>query len=373
MNRSGILIVSASTGTGHLSAAEAVRGAVVECDPQLPVEHVDLLELAPRWVRGIYGTGFEMVAARAPRVWGQVYRITDGRAEDRARWAPLAHRLLFREFRRLLLSYRWDVCVSTHFLPCQLAAGRQGLPPFATVITDFTLHKFWVNPRVRRYFVATETLAAQLRSRIPDVRVDATGIPIKSGFAAAPDRNAARAELGIAPDRRVALVMGGGLGIGVEEATEAALAAAPADVQIVAVCGRNECALGRLQARGLPDGRLRPLGYVRGMERLIAAADVVATKAGGLTTSESLALGKPLLLTRPIPGAEVGNTRAIVAEGAALAGDCEAGMREAFARVFSEPGLLERLCAAARKIGRPHSARSVVEAVRREYVRSQAA
>ena len=367
MRRPGILIVSASTGTGHMRAAEALRMAAARLDPALPVEHVDLLELAPRWVRGIYGTAYEAVAARAPRVWKQVYRITDGEAEDRARWAPLAHRLIFREFRRLVGCGRWRVCLSTHFLPCQLAAGRSGMPPFALAITDFTLHRYWVQPGVGRYFVATDTLAAELRRRIPNARVDATGIPIDAGFAAAPSREAARGELGIDPARRMALVMGGGLGIGVEEAAEAALAATPDDALVVVVCGRNEGARERLAARGLPPGRLMVHGYVNGMERFVSAADVVATKPGGLTTSEALALGKPLLLTRPIPGAEEGNTRALVSEGAALAGRNAAEVRSAFGRVFTEPGLLDRLSGAARRIGRPESATAVVRAVCSEY------
>ena len=363
MSGTGILIVSASTGTGHLRAADALKGAFAELDPALPVEHVDLLALAPRWVRGIYGTGYEMVAARAPGLWKGIYRATDGPSHDRAHWAPLAHRILFREFRRLLASGRWQACVSTHFLPSQLAAGRPGLPPVSMVITDFTLHRVWVNPRVARYFVATDTLAADLRRRVPGARVDATGIPVACALSRAPSRGDARAALGLAPGRPTALVIGGGLGIGVEEAALAALAAAPPDAQVVAVCGRNQTAKARLEGMGVSPERLRVFGYVGGMERFLAAADVVATKPGGLTTSEALALGKPLLLTRPIPGAEEGNTRALLAEGAALAAFDDASARAAFARLFGEPEVLERLSAAARRIGRPDSALSVARAV----------
>jgi processive 1,2-diacylglycerol beta-glucosyltransferase len=373
MNRhSGLLIVSASTGTGHLRAADALREAALARDPAAAVEHVDLLELAPRWVRSVYGAGYEMVAARAPGLWKGIYRLTDGE-RDHALWAPLARATLFREFRRLLESRRWDAVVSTHFLPGQLAAGRRGLPPFTMVITDFTLHRYWVQPRVRRYCVATETLAAELRGRIPGARVEATGIPIAPSIAAAPSRAEARAALGLEVERPVALVVGGGLGIGVEEAAEAALASTPADVQVVAVCGRNEAARARLSALGIDEARLRVRGFERGMERWLAAADVVATKPGGLTTSEALALGRPLLLTRPIPGAEEGNTRAVVAEGAALAARDEAEMRSAFARLFADPGLLERLSDAARRIGRPRAAEAVLDAVARDHAGTAAA
>lgn len=362
-----VLIVSASTGTGHVRAAEALRAAFGEADPMLRVEHVDLLTLAPRWVRSLYGTGFEMIAARAPRVWKGIYDLTDGAAHDRARWAPAAHRVLFRAFRDLLRARPWSVCLCTHFLPCQLAAGRPGFPPFALTITDLTLHRVWVQPGARRYFVATSALADELRPRAHGAAVEVTGIPIDPAVACVPGRREARAEWQLDEERPVALVAGGGLGIGVEDATHAALRGADPSATIVAVCGRNDAARARLESLRLPPGRLRVHGYVRGLPSLMSAADVVATKAGGLSVSEALALGRPLLLTRPIPGAEEGNTRALVRSGAALAGRGDGEMRDAFARVFSEPGLLPRLAAAAAGLGRPFAARAVVESVRREY------
>lgn len=363
-----VLIVSAANGTGHLRAAEAVREAFAVSDPSLHVEHVELLSIAPRWVRAFYGSLFESMVARAPRLWKEIYRFTDGEGHNRAYWGPIAHRTLFRAFRKLLLSRPWSVCLCTHFLPAQLAAGRHGLPPFGLAITDFGLHRFWVQRGASSYFVATDTMAKDLRRRLRRGRIEVTGIPIAPAFSSAPGRDEARAELGLAADRPVALVMGGGLGIGVEEGVAAALAAARPDVQVVAVCGKNAAAHARLSAAGVPAERLRVYGHVCGMERFLAAADVVAGKPGGLTVSEALALGRPLLLTRPIPGAEEVNTRAVVEEGAGLCAGTPEEMRRAFYRMFSEPGLLESLSAEARRIGRPHAAATIAAAVHRDYL-----
>lgn len=368
MRHSSVLIVSASAGTGHARAAEAVRESLLDRDPALRVEHVDLLELAPRWVRAAYGSGYELMVARAPWLWERIYHRTDGEDRDRARWGPPAQRLLFREFSRLLLSAPWRLCLCTHFLPCQLAAGRRGLPPFALAVTDFTLHRIWVQPGVRRYFVATDTLAAELRPRVQGARVDATGIPVAKGFAGAPPQADARRALGLEAGRRTVLVMGGGLGMGVEGMAAAVLAADVDDLQVVAVCGRSAEAKARLEGRGLPAERLRVCGYVEGVERYLAAADVVVTKPGGLTSSEALALGRPLVLARAIPGQEVGNTRALAAAGAALAAPDERALREAVQGVFGTPGLLAKLGDAARRVGRPGAAAEVAEAVRAEYL-----
>lgn len=368
MSRPALLIVSAANGTGHIRAAEAVREAFAARETGVQVEHVELLSIAPPWVRAFYGSLFEKMVTHAPRLWKEIYRFTDGSSHNRAHWGPVAHRTLFREFRRLLRSGPWRICVCTHFLPAQLAAGRSGLPPFGLVITDFGLHRFWVQRGVARNFVATERVAVDLRARgIRRARIEVTGIPIAPVFGHAPPREVARAELGLAQDRPVVLVMGGGLGIGVDEGTMAALQATHPAAQIVAICAKNEAARVRLTALGAPGERLHVYGTVCGMERFLAAADVVAGKPGGLTVSETLAVGRPLLLTRPIPGAEEVNTRAVVEEGAGLCASTEQEMRDAFHRVLAEPGLLERMSCEARRIGRPHAAADIAAILERDY------
>lgn len=367
MDHAGILIASTSAGTGHVRAAEALREALTEREPALRIEHVDVLDLAPRWVRAAYGGGFELMAARVPTLWRELYRWTDGPDSDRPRWGPAAERLLFRAFHRLLTSADWRLCLCTHFLPCQLAAGRPGLPPFALVVTDFGLHRYWVQPGVRRYFTATETLASAIRQRAGDARIEARGIPIDPAFATAPTPAEARGTLGLGADRPVALIMGGGLGLGLEESVEAALAATPARVQLLAVCGRNEGAHARLASSGIPAERLRVFGYVQGIERYIAAADVVVTKPGGLTTSEALALGRPLILTRAIPGHEEENVRTLLNMGAALHAPDVKALQRALEQVYTRPTVLVRLGTAARRLGRPNAARSIAGAAWREY------
>jgi len=372
-NRAGVLIVSAAAGTGHLRAAEALRAAIEKREPGRRVEHVELLELAPRWVRAAYGEGYELLAARAPWLWRQVYERTDAPECDHARWGPLAQRILFREFRRLLLSQPWSVCLSTHFLPGQLAAGAAGVPPFATAITDLTLHRFWAQPRVGRYFVGSEVLASALRLRLPGARVDATGIPIAPRFAAAPERAAARASLGLDAERPVVVVMGGGLGLGVEAMATAAARARIEGLQIVAICGRNQPAEERLRAASGSLEGLRVVGYASDVERYLAAADLAVTKPGGLTISEALALGCPLLLTRPIPGQEEGNTRVLCAAGAALSATQPVEVTRQLELIFGDPQRLASLRTAARTLGRPHAAESIASIIQQEYLSRAAA
>lgn len=351
-----VLIASASAGTGHTRAAQALHSTLLRYQPTWNVEHVDILQLAPRLVRAAYGGGFELIASKAPRVWRSLYRIADGPDVDRARWAGATRRVLFREFDALLSATRWDEVVCTHFLPAQLAAGRRAhLPPFSIVVTDFTLHRYWVQPRVHRYYVANATLANEVRERLPHADVNAAGIPIDPRFASSLDAAAARERLALPIGSRVLLVLGGGLGIGVEAAARDCLLAAPPDVQIVVICGRNDTARHNLGQLGIPAHRLRIEGYVSDMELYYAAADLIVTKPGGLTCSEVLAMGRPAVLTRPIPGHEEGNVAYLCGRGAALSAATSAELHTAIAQIFGDAADLSLMAQRARLEGRGES------------------
>ena len=374
MNPRNILIVSTSAGTGHIRAAEALRAAMLRERPDWNVVHVDVLALAPRWLRAAYGGGFELVAARAPRVWRGIYRFADGQNADRARWGSAARRVLFRAFNELLRSTPWDNVVCTHFLPAQLAArGNAATPAFTLVVTDFALHRYWFQPGVSTFCVATHELAAQIHARLPHARVAVTGIPISEKFSQPFDGRKLRSQLGLDVDGRLAVIVGGGLGIGIESTARDCIGAAPCDVQFVAVCGRNEAAAAHLRSLALPRERLAVLGYTTDIERYLAAADVVVTKPGGLTCSEALALGKPLILTHPIPGHEEDNVRFLTQSGAAVSGCTPNDLQHAMQTLFGTGALLEQLGLAARSLGRPNAARDITSDLTIRLVRGAAA
>src|SRR5262245_10417189 len=367
-----VLVVSASTGNGHLRAGEALKAAARVYQPNWRVEHLDVLTLAPRWLRLAYGGGFELLAARAPRVWGGSYRWSDGPAGDRARWGAVAGRTVFRSFRRLLMPGGWDLCLCTHFLPAQLAAGRSGMPPFALVVTDYTLHRYWTQPRVHRYFVPTEEFAAEVRARIPNAVVGVTGIPVDPGFEQPLPQSEARRLVGLDPDRPVITLMGGGLGLGIEENLDQILECGVDEAQILVICGRNANVRERLEQRALPE-RVHVVGFVSGIERIFAASDIVVTKPGGLTSSEAIAMGRPLVLTRPLPGHERANAAIRERLGAAVFAQSPMELREKIFAVFREPDRLAALTRGARAAGKPAAARSLIQHVERDLQEEVAA
>lgn len=352
-----ILVASVSVGAGHMRCADAVARAITRADASVTVDEVDVLDFAPAWARRFYRESFLRVAARSRSLAYRIYTGTDGERPDDPRWGHLAERLMFRRFRALLRAGAWNECICTHFLPCQLAPADER-PRMRLVVTDFALHRFWVQPLVDDFFVATDELAATLRSRLPRARAHATGIPVGATFGRRFDRAALRSRLRLPQKAPVVLLVGGGWGLGLDETARAALAAGVPGLQLVAVCGANVDAYRRLAA----SGRVRALGFVDDLAPLIAAADLVVSKPGGVTTSETLALGRPLLLTPGLPGHEDRNAAALTRMGAArLAG--LSSLASTIERFFHDDVLREGWACASRAAGRADAADRVAAIV----------
>jgi processive 1,2-diacylglycerol beta-glucosyltransferase len=235
--------------------------------------------------------------------------------------------------------------------------------PQAVVLTDFAAHGQWVYPHVDRYFVPTPGIRDGLVDQGVDRdRVVVSGIPIDRAFSTPPDRTALRRELGLAVDSPVVLVMGGMEGRlgGIAEVCEV-LAARPGVVQALVACGDHAGLAGRLSARFGADARFRILGRVSDVHRLMGAADLVVTKAGASTCAEALALERPLLFYRSLPGQERANEGCLEAGGAGLRARAPDELRAHLAALLDDPARRAALAAGAGRLRRPEAARTVAK------------
>jgi processive 1,2-diacylglycerol beta-glucosyltransferase len=256
--------------------------------------------------------------------------------------------------RRYLERERPDAVVHLHPTPAGamvwLRAHGMTAVPHAIVFTDFTAHPQWIHVGLERYFVPTETVRAGVVVQgIRQDRVVASGLPVDSSFAVEPDRLALRAELGLPADLPVVLVTGGMRGLlrGVAEGC-AALASLERPFVAIAVCGDHQRLAARLDRRYGRDARFRILGRVHDMARVMGAADFVVSKAGAVTCAEALALGRPLLLHRSLPGQERANETCLVAAGVALRARNRREFRRHLDALLGEPDLRAALAVRAR-------------------------
>jgi hypothetical protein len=166
--------------------------------------------------------------------------------------------------------------------------------------TDVTPHRLWVHEGIDLFLVTSHAAAAAVRRYLPTARIAVVPPPVRPAFHRAPARAAARAELGIDPTARCALVMGGGWGLGPVAGTAHALAAA--GVEVLAVAGSNRRLAQALDGAARDQPRVRPFGFTDRVPLLMAASDVVITTPGATTCSEARAVGRPLVLLDVVPG-----------------------------------------------------------------------
>ncbi len=366
-----ILIVSASVGSGHLRAAEALEVAFRQTVPNAVVRNVDAFRLATSVFRRCYADMYFDMVKRAPWFLAYIYGIMD-------RPRPLGHdhwyhlrvsleKMSMRPFLRLLQSEPWDLVVNTFFLPAEVVADlrRTGRfqAPQVMVVTDFETHRNWVNHPCDHYFTATEEAARYLQCfGVPRGAVTVTGIPIHPVFSVAKDRKACLARQGLGGDRPVILFLTGGNGVGPVEDTYRALLEVELPLEVVVVLGRNAAAVPQLRAIEMPRRhRVKILGYTDQMDELLAVADLVVTKPGGLTVSETLARGVGMVLVHPVPGQEERNSDFLLENGAAIKINHVPTLPYKLEALLTEPRRLQRMKEAARRLGRPRAAFDVVE------------
>jgi processive 1,2-diacylglycerol beta-glucosyltransferase len=366
-----IAILSVSAGAGHVRAAQALQAAVERWYPGVEAMHVDLMDLVPKLFRTIYADTYIKVVEHHPAFWGYLYDKADREKVDSAlsRLRIAIERLNTQKLKKVLAAINPDHVICTHFLPAQLLSRKIRVGEFSTPVwvqvTDFDVHALWIHPHISGYFAAHEEVAWRMAERgIPADTIRVTGIPIMPVFGERYDRKACAAEFGLDPHKTTLLMMSGGAGVGSIEMLAGRLLALEGDFQLVALAGRNEKLLADLQelAKRHP-GRLFPMGFTRVIERIMAASDLAITKPGGLTTSECLAVGLPMIVVSPIPGQEERNADFLLENGAALKA-CDAGaLAWRVDRLLRKPELMAAMRSQALKLGRPAAAREVLEIV----------
>lgn len=366
-----VLVLSASSGAGHVRAAQALEKAFLargDCQ----VEHIDVIRHVSKLFRQIYEKTYISMVRRAPEMMGLLYDKTD------RPWRNLRKRLALDRMNaqrmiRMLKRAQPDLCVATHFLPGEILAwliAKEKLQARnAIVVTDYDVHAMWLCRTVDRYYVALEESAEYLAQiGVPREKLRVTGIPVDPVFSQRVEKEAARRKLKLDGSEPVVLIAAGGYGIGPVERLVEDLLRLNKPWQIVAIAGKAEETRRRLEAiarkaGNLPSGaaRLDAVGFTTEMDQYMAAADLLVGKAGGLTTSEALARGLPLALIEPIPGQEERNADHLLEAGAAIRCNNLPAAAWKIAKLLEDSECMERMKNAAKKMGRPNAAAEIAE------------
>lgn len=361
-----VLILSASYGSGHNEAARTLARAFEQERVEVTVaDHFrDFVHpLFERATRALYYT----VLRRAPALWAAAYQAADRMASDSALTFGVT-RVGMDRLARFLEELGPDAVVTCHATPSvamsALAAAGRRIPPHVAVVTDFVAHSQWIAEHVDRYCVAAEEVRNEFVARgVPPSRVLVTGFPVRPEFEEPLDAATVRRQLGLDDEVPVVLAMAGSHGaLGrLADVTEVLLRSRR-PLQGLVVAGHDE-RLATVLARRTAGSRVRVFGYVRDVRRLVAAADLLVTKAGGMTLAEALAAEIPLLTYGSLPGQERRNEAFASRAGVALVARSPRQLGRALDRALGDPELLDFLRKQTRLVRQPNAARRIVGSV----------
>ncbi len=361
-----ILILHASAGHGHEKAAKAVE---IECrnDPSNEVTLADVLEMTSLGFGKRYRTLYFFMIRWIPWLWGFFYEATDHP------WVycfikplrRLNNHFFAGKLETFIEAQAPDVVISTHFLASEVVSylKRKGRVKcrLTTVVTDYMPHAFWITAECDAYAVATEITKDEMRRRhVPEEKVRVTGIPIDPKFSVAISRESVSRALGVDPAIFTVLITSGGAGVGMAGDLVDRLAILEPPIQPLVVCGTNQLLLAALRAKHKDRPSLHFYGFVNNIHELMTVSDLIVGKGGGLTITESLCIGKPMVLFGAVPGQETRNVDQIVRSGAAR---CARSLHEVVEQVTilrRDARLYREAVQAIEKIRSPYSTREIL-------------
>lgn len=363
-----ILILSASVGSGHVKAADALarafraRADVEEVLSDDSLDHTNVLH------KQLYSTLYKQLSSLLPEFLGWWYESSDDPwVSDKGRLAldlPQALPLI-----NLVREFRPDSIICTHFMPAGVLSFLIGLgrleAELGIVVTDFHFHAFWITRAFHWYFVAQEEDKIHMEGLgLPGDRIHVTGIPVEPEFSRPVDRAAVLQGLRLDPEKPMLLVAGGALGLSPATAVVRRLLQLDRNFQAVICCGKNTDLKSDIEelVAGKED-RFRVLGYTNEMPSLLGAATLLLSKPGGLTTAEALARGLPMVVLDPIGGQEERNSDVLLEAGAAVKCTEVTVLNHKLQRLLDDPKRIAAMRENALALGRPNAAADVAKIV----------
>ena len=366
MNPKRIFILTLGVGAGHVRAAEVLQRALHDCVDPVEVRVLDGLKVARLWFLMLYVRPYWWLLRHAPGLWRWLFERRQKKLHP-----VTAPRWVFRHGCREVLeqikAYAPHLVIANEIGAVEIAAlgKREGwfYAPLLAVQTDFQTEPPWVQAEVDVYCVGSEEARSQLVhwGTSPN-RILVCGIPVDPIFGLPSERAEFRRALGLDAQRPIVLVMGGGMGPAPLDAIVESLELCGPPLQVLAVAGHNrrlKQALELLRRKVTFD--LRVFGWVDTVPELMAVADLLITKPGGLTTAEALSAGLPMIVTHPIPGPEERHVRYLVQRGVAVQAKTLAEIPQLVSRMLGKAESRAEMSRRQRDLSRPDAAHAIAQ------------
>lgn len=363
-----LIILSASSGSGHTRAGEALEMAAANFPGIASVRHIDVLEYGSALLGELYSDMYKQMVSKTPSLWGWWYDKSDTPWKGET-FRVTMERSQMKPLMECLKAEAADIIICTHFLASDIVSymlqHEQISTRHAVVVTDLHVHALWLCHQFEHYFVPTDESAYYLRQiGFPDDRITVSGIPIHPAFSQGMDHEALRRKFALDPSLPVVLLSAGTFGMDSSIVALRALMQMEQPAQIVALCGRNEELLVNVAraTEGAPAHlKFTALPYTAEMHEWMAIADLFIGKPGGLTISEALASALPMILLNPIPGQEEINAASMLEEGVAVSPTDVVTLPYKVDLLLREPQRLAAMRERMKQLAQPQAAYTILQ------------
>ena len=314
-----ILLLSCSTGEGHNHCALAVKEALERAGHR--AEFLDMLNMFGDPGPLSFDKVLNRISTKAPDVFGMMYHAGQMYSATGVT-SPiyLANTRHAKQLYDFILENGYEAVVCSHLFPMETLTHlrRKGLelPPCYAILSDYTCIPFLVETELDGYFVPHEEVRGDCtRAGVPAEKLHTTGMPVAAKFTLPMTKEEAREKLALPMDKRIYLIMTGGIGCGDAVSLCDAIRRVPDEQSLLCVLpGRNEELRSALEAQYHGEGVLT-VPFTDQVPAYMHAADVLLSKAGGISSSEAAVLGVPLVHTMAIPGVETLNAEFFARHG----------------------------------------------------------
>ena len=365
-----VIVFYASYGGGHLSAARSIKENIETNYKNVEVKLIDCMEYVNKVVNKVTTKAYSEMAKKAPRTWGKVY--WDSQKGPLAHISTASNKVLSLKLNKLLKDFEPDLIISTHPFATQMCAYLKKLgkldAKIATVMTDYAPHDQWLvfNEYVDYYFVSHEGMKIKLHEKgIPNEKIFATGIPLSNKFLLKYDKSKILESFGLSPDKKTVLFFGGGeFGLGKTHTYKIfkSFVENSNNIQIVAISGKNQKMKENFESL-VEDldkkDSVKILEYTNQVPELMSISDLVVTKPGGLTTTESLASSLPIVVINPIPGQEEENATYLENNKVAIWIRINDNVEQILNDLFSNPSKMREMKIRARLLSKKNSTKDI--------------
>lgn len=363
-----LILTETVAGYGHYSAAYSLKQGLKMIYPEGEVRIICVLPLISRPLESFINKCYMQTLRYAPNLWGAAYQ-RDSRFSKLFR-DPMG-KFVANKLRNIIEGINPSVIVCTHAFCLSACAylkshSLSGSFRLGAVVTDFDIHSFWIHPAVDFYISAHDEIGMKISQEGSQANIYPTGIPIHPDFSIRrKERQDARRCIRIDPERFTVLLMGGGSGIGPLQSCISALQQSLADhhIQLLIITGKNKALYEELskQLRNQPHVYL--FSFVHNMVDFMCASDFIITKPGGMTSSEALATGLPIVICKPIPGQEENNSRFLLDKNVAIRQDKPKNLPKDLSYFIEHPAPLFEMQSNAAQVGKPQSAINAAEII----------